>query len=205
MLQTRPVAGGLEGAYYDEFRDRVLYGRQELVDDLLVEPHAVWVELGAGTGRTLDFLGDNLDRLARVFLVDANRPLLEVANRRSRKHSNVTIVDAEPSSTHLPDRVADVVLCSYSLTTMPEWAEAIEEARRLLSPGGWMGVVDFCDPNWPPTWLERRDLIPHRTPASEQLAHLSERFRLVSVEHAYGPLPYLPGAGAPFYRFIGAR
>jgi S-adenosylmethionine-diacylgycerolhomoserine-N-methlytransferase len=205
MPQARAIAGGLEGTYYDDFRDRVLYGRQELIDHLPAEQHAVWVELGAGTGRTLEFLGDNLTRLARFYLVDANSVLVDVAERRCRKHSNVTIVKADPSRSGLPDRVADVVIFSYSLTMMPDWEVAIEEARRLLSPGGWVGVVDFHGPNWPPLWLSRQDLIPHRMPSSEQLACLHERFRLVSLEQAYCPLPYLPGVGAPFYRFIGAR
>jgi hypothetical protein len=52
-------------ADYDGFRDRMLHGRQELVFDLPAEDGAVWVELGAGTGRNLDFLGD-LERAPRV-------------------------------------------------------------------------------------------------------------------------------------------
>src|SRR5215510_12498840 len=35
---------------YDDFRDRMLHGRQELVLDLRADPGSVWVELGAGTG-----------------------------------------------------------------------------------------------------------------------------------------------------------
>ena len=201
---------------YDDFRDRMLHGRQELILDLRADPGSVWVELGAGTGRNLDFLGDRLKELSRVYLVDQARPLLAVAERRTRQHANVTIVEADATSTGLPDRVADVVLCSYSLTMMPAWRDAIEEARRLLSPGGWIGVVDFHRPAWAPPLPWTQEVLSHHvlpwcfrqrqvTLSSEHLAVLLDRFRVVSLDQAYGPIPYLPGVRAPFYRFIGAR
>jgi S-adenosylmethionine-diacylgycerolhomoserine-N-methlytransferase len=201
---------------YDDFRDRMLHGREELIFDLGADSGSVWVELGAGTGRNLEFLGDRLKNLAHVYLVDFARPLLTVAERRCRQHANVTVVEADAAKTGLPDRVADVVLCSYSLTMMPAWRDTIEEARRLLTPGGWIGVVDFHQPAWAPPmpwpqemlthhvlpwWLRQR----HVALSSEHLAVLLERFRVVSLDQAYGPIPYLPGVRAPFYRFIGAR
>src|SRR5262245_26530767 len=135
MPVTRPIAGALEATYYDDFRDRALHGRAELIHALPVEWDSVWVELGAGTGRTIDFLGGVIDRLACVCLVDLNRQLLRLAERRCRRHSNARILEADPTRTGLPGRFADVVIFSYSLTTITEWSKAIDEARRLLSPG----------------------------------------------------------------------
>jgi len=205
-----------EPSDYDDFRDRMLHGREELICGLLPAPGSVWVELGAGTGRNLDFIGDQLKGLTRVYLVDQARPLLDVAERRSRQHDNVTIVEADAARTGLPDRVADIVLCSYSLTMMPAWRDAIEEARRLLSPGGWIGVVDFHRPAWAPPLPWTQEVLSHHvlpwcfrqrhvTLSSEHLAVLVDRFRVISLDQAYGPIPYLPGVRAPFYRFIGAR
>jgi len=205
MPLTHYGPGGLEAACYDYFRDRVLCGRQELIEDLPVEPKAVWVELGGGTGRTVDFLGDAVKRLARFYLVDSTRPLLDRAERRCRRLTNVTLVHANAARTGLPDRLADVVVFSYALTLMPEWEAAIEEARRLLGPGSWIGVVDFHRAGSATMCVPGPDLMPHCMPASEQLALLQERFRLVSLEQAFGPLPGMPGVGTPFYRYIGAR
>src|ERR671911_700620 len=37
----------------------------------------------------------------------------------------------------------DVVTFSYSLTMIPDWFAAIENALAMLKPGGTLGVVDF--------------------------------------------------------------
>jgi S-adenosylmethionine-diacylgycerolhomoserine-N-methlytransferase len=199
------VPGGLEARCYDYFRDRVLCGRQQLVDDLTVEPRSVWVELGAGTGRTVDFLGDALTRLERLYLVDPTRPLLDLAQRRCGQLTNVTLVNAHAARTGLPDRIADVVVCSYVLTAISDWRATIDEARRLLGPGGWIGVVDFHRPGSAAMCVPGPEVRPQCLPESEQLDYLHERFRLVSLEQALGPLPGMPDVGTPFYRFIGAR
>lgn len=205
-----------QAADYDDFRDRMLHGRHELIDRLPARPGAVWVELGAGTGRNLDFLGDRLGALERVFLVDLTRPLMAVARSRcaARGWSNVTLIEADAARTGLPGATADVVVCSYALSMMPHWRGVLEEAARLLAPGGLVGVVDFHQPDRPaPVW---RHLVSHRfvpwwfrrrhvylSPAP--LIGLLDRFRFVDLVEAYGSIPYLPGIRAPYFRFIGAR
>lgn len=37
----------------------------------------------------------------------------------------------------------DVVTFSYSLTMIPDWSVALENALRMLGPGGSIGIVDF--------------------------------------------------------------
>ncbi|MGB5466186.1 MAG: SAM-dependent methyltransferase, partial [Sedimenticolaceae bacterium] len=44
-----------QASRYDEFRERLLQGRRELVADLAPSRGARVIELGAGTGRNLDF------------------------------------------------------------------------------------------------------------------------------------------------------
>ncbi|MDA1178090.1 MAG: SAM-dependent methyltransferase, partial [Planctomycetota bacterium] len=40
---------------YDDFRRRLLQGRQQLWQQILDHPGAVWVDLGGGTGANLEF------------------------------------------------------------------------------------------------------------------------------------------------------
>ena len=42
-----------------------------------------------------------------------------------------------------PEGAADVVTFSYSLTMIPDWFAALENAAAMLKPGGTIGVVDF--------------------------------------------------------------
>lgn len=129
---------------YDRFRERLLHGRDELLAKLPLTKGGVLVELGAGTGRNLEPLAPRLLGLEAAYLVDLCPSLLTVAGRRcaGRGWSNAHTVLAD-ATTWRPPRQADVVLCAYSLTMMPDWRAVIANACAMLKPGGTLAVVDF--------------------------------------------------------------
>ena len=154
-LVLKPVRGDshaerLESFYggqaeaYDDFRKRLLRGRQELYDQIEVPDGGVWVEMGGGTGSNLEYLGDRIQKLSKVYVVDLSESLLNVAQKRAseRGWSNVETVAAD-ATTWQAEGGADVVTFSYSLTMIPDWFGAVENAKRMLKPDGKLGVVDF--------------------------------------------------------------
>lgn len=215
-------AAGLETFYrdqaprYDEFRERLLPGRAELVAALPLDPGVVWVDIGGGTARNLLHAGARLATLSQVVVLDLTPSLLEVAQQRHRlqRWTNVSLVRADASQVPLPDRYADVVTFSYSLTMMPTWRQAIAEARRIIKPGGTLGVVDFyvADGRGPrhtrhrgwtrwfwPWWFGHRGV--HLSP--QHLPLLAETFAVSALDEGRAPVPYLPVGHVPVYRFIG--
>jgi S-adenosylmethionine-diacylgycerolhomoserine-N-methlytransferase len=108
MLRGEPAAsshaGRLAGFYgpqagnYDRFRERMLHGRRELVEALAPADGDTLVELGAGTGRNMLFLGDRLQRLERVWLVDLCAPLLDRARARFSGFDRVLPVEADATT-----------------------------------------------------------------------------------------------------------
>src|SRR5437867_7353099 len=64
---------------YDDFRKRLLKGRQELWN--LIEPPSggTWVDMGGGTGANLNYFGDQIHRLGKIYVLDLSHSLLEVA------------------------------------------------------------------------------------------------------------------------------
>jgi len=101
--------------------------------------------MGGGTGANLEHLGDRLRLLEKIYLVDLSPSLLAVARRRIADHgwNNVEAAEADATAFRPPDGPVDVVTFSYSLTMIPDWFAALEQAWRLLRPGGLIGVVDF--------------------------------------------------------------
>lgn len=215
-------AANLEAFYrhqaplYDDFRERLLPGRAELVAALPLHPGGVWVDLGGGTARNLLHAGPRLRSLAQVVVVDLTPSLLEVAAVRRRKEcwSNVSLVRADATKVPLPDHSADVVTFSYALTMMPDWDAALAEAQRVLRPGGVLGVVDFyvsCGDapglehhsRWTrwfwPWWFGHRGvrLNPSHVPS------LGATFDVTSLTEGRAPVPYLPLGRVPVYRFLG--
>ena len=75
---------GPQAEAYDQFRERLLQGRRELLAELGEHLAAGdrLVELGAGTGRNLAFLDTRVAELERVELVDLCAPLLAKARQR---------------------------------------------------------------------------------------------------------------------------
>lgn len=207
---------GPQAADYDRFRERLLQGRRELIERMDIPAGASVVELGCGTGRNVEFFGERLHSFARVELVDLCVPLLERARVRAADWPNVHVV-AGDATTHAPAAPVDAVYCSYSLTMIPDWFDAIDNALRMLRPGGTIGVVDFQvsrrDPSagrvrhgtatrafWR-TWFERDGVFP----SPDHLPYLSRRFTPQFVHEGLAAVPYLPGVKVPWYLFVGRK
>lgn len=204
---------------YDDFRARLLPGRQQLFAALPVPEGGTWVDMGAGTGSNAECLGERIGRLGAFHMVDLSASLLEVARQRiaDRGWSNVHTAQADVTTFVPPGGAADVVTFSYSLTMIPDWFAAVEHAWRLLKPGGTIGVVDFYVSRkhaesgrarhgwftrtfWP-TWFAMDNVFP----SPDHLPYLQQRFTTEQLEEGVTRVPYIPLLRMPYYSFIGRK
>lgn len=201
---------------YDRFRERLLHGRADLIHHLAPAPGSRIVELGAGTGRNLEFLGPRLGALASVTLVDLCPPLLAVARKRWAGHPSVRVVEAD--ATHfLPETPVDCAYFAYALSMIGDWRGAIDNVHAMLRPGGLVGSVDFFVSDaarqpgrirhgWPtrnfwPRWFAHDGVRLSPGP----LDHLLSRFEVVHLEERRGGVPYMLGLTVPYYIFVGRK
>ena len=207
---------------YDSFRKRLLTGREELVDSLTIPEGGTWIEMGGGTGAMIERLAiaenNRLAKLGRVEIVDLCKPLLKVAQQRIEANhwNNVHAVQAD-ATTYVPPQPADVVVFSYSLTMIPDWFAAIENAIAMLKPGGLLGVVDFyvarkhpddqlkkhgvlTRVGWP-TWFGFDNVFP----SPDHLPMLRRKLETVSLSETRAKVPFLPLVRVPVYRFVGRK
>ena len=70
-------SGQAEG--YDDFRRRLLQGREAMYQSIPVPEGGVWVDLGGGTGANLEPIAAELHKAGKVYLVDLCDALLAVA------------------------------------------------------------------------------------------------------------------------------
>jgi S-adenosylmethionine-diacylgycerolhomoserine-N-methlytransferase len=203
---------------YDRFRERLLTGREELIDALPLSPGATWVDVGGGTACNLHYAGDRLATLSRAVIVDLTPSLLAVANarRRQERWANVTLIHGDATTLPMGDGTADVVTFSYSLTMIPEWKAALAEAARVLKPGGVIGVADFYVSTQQPSSLAHHGVLTrafwprwfgqrHVRLNPEHLPALVESFEPLRIVETRAPVPYLPIGRVPVYRFIGQK
>jgi S-adenosylmethionine-diacylgycerolhomoserine-N-methlytransferase len=222
---------GPQAERYDDFRERLLQGREQLIRALPSNPGDRIVELGGGTGRNLEFFGPRLSTFAAIEVVDLCQPLLDVAARRVAGMasisgtsgtsglsgtSNVRLVNAD-ASTYQPSAPVDCVYLSYALTMMPRWDAVVDNAAAMLRPGGTIGVVDFyVSPAHPPAGRARHGWLTRTLwPAwfrhdgvrlsADHLAYLQQKFEPCQLSECRARVPYLPLVTAPYYVFIGRK
>jgi len=109
------------------------------------------------------------------------------------------------------------VLLSYSLTMIPDWFRAVDQAWKMLHPGGVIGATDFYVSRPYPeaglrrhAWWQRR-LWPacfrghnvHLSP--DHLPYLRYRFETVHLAERQGPMPFTFGLWPPYYVFVGRK
>jgi S-adenosylmethionine-diacylgycerolhomoserine-N-methlytransferase len=203
---------------YDRFRERLLHGRRELITALPVGDGGSVVELGGGTGRNLEFFADRLGRFSSVTLVDLCPSLLAQARTRCQRQGWSSVQCIEADATRFgPAAPVDCVYLSYSLTMIPDWFSAIDNALAMLKPGGVIGVVDFyvarkhpqpgCARHsaftrhfWP-LWFGHDGVHP----CPDHLPYLLARTDQLSLQEGLARVPYLPGVRTPYYRYIGRK
>lgn len=218
LLRGQPRGGShaerLEAFYapqadrYDAFRARLLHGRAEMLDWLAIAPGARVVELGCGTGASLELLGPRVAQFAAFDLVDLCPALLAVARRRAAGLPQVRVVEADATAWQ-PPAPADAVFLSYALTMMPDWRATLDNAWRMLAPGGRLGVVDFHLPaagSALGNGLWRRWFAHDGVHLSaEHLPALRALFPQHVAVAQRAAVPYLPGARVPYYWFVGTK
>jgi len=193
---------------YDEFRSRLLHGREAMIARLDLQPGEHVVELGCGTGSSLSRIGRRVGELASVQMVDLCPALLEIARQRASGYGNVQVIEAD-ATLWQPAVPVDCVLMSYALTMIPDWPKVVANARAMLRPGGRIGIVDFhlpADGSPLSNGLWRRWFAHDGVHLSnEHLPALRRSFVEMHCQSARGKIPYLPGLSAPYYWFIGRR
>lgn len=169
---------------YDLSRKYYLLGRDRLLDEIPLAEGETLLEIGCGTARNLIGLARRHPG-ARLFGLDASGTLLETARKNLRATPGG---EGIPLRRGLADQVSyrdfgleqpfDHILFSYVLSMIPGWQAALEQALRLLKPGGSIHIVDFADQQGMPGWF--RGLLLtwlgwfHVHPAPELPAYLQQ-------------------------------
>lgn len=111
------------------------------------------LEIGVGTGLTLR----HYPASAEVTAVDICPAMLERAERQLQRgvQARVTLQLADAERLPFADGSFEMVVLPFVVSVTPEPARLVEEARRLLAPGGQMVVLNHFAGVSGLRWLER--------------------------------------------------
>jgi S-adenosylmethionine-diacylgycerolhomoserine-N-methlytransferase len=163
--------------------------------------------------------GVTLAGLGKIYVLDLSHSLLEIAKQRiaTKGWVNVEAVEADATTFQPPGGPVDVVTFSYSLTMIPDWFAALENALAILKPGGTIGVVDFYVSRkyasdglarhgwwtrsfWP-TWFALDNVFP----SPDHVPFLHRHFDVLHFEEHRAKVPYIPLLRVPYYLFVGRK
>lgn len=163
-------------AYFDRvaasFGEQLLPGRtwEGLARALLrLAPRARYADLGIGDGLLTLMLAEVADV---VTAVDISGEMLSQLLLRAKQKGigNIETVEGDIENLPLPDKSHDVVVLSQALHHAHDPLRALQEARRILVPGGTVLVIDLLAHN--EDWVR------------EKLEHVHLGFTEVDLERA---------------------
>ncbi len=148
--------------FYDATRKYFLLGRDTLIARIRPPAGGTVIEIGCGTGRNL-IAAARAYADARLFGLDVSSEMLSTARANIRQaglESRITLALGDAArfdSQELFGRAAfDRAFFSYSLSMIPAWRDALEQALAIVEPaGGRLLVVDFGEQERLPAWFHR--------------------------------------------------
>ncbi len=144
----------LQRHIYDLTRAWYLLGRDQMIADMQVKPGAHVLEIACGTGRNLRHIARRYPE-ARLYGVDISTQMLATAQAKLGGRAALALGDAcalDPVAL-FGRRHFDHVILSYSLSMIPDWTRALDQAAQLLGPGGALHIADFGRQHRLPDWF----------------------------------------------------
>jgi len=118
-------------------------------DSILREPESHVLDLCCGTAdMTSALLARRPDAGEPILAVDFSHEMIE---RGRRKMAGKPVMFIEADALHLPLETAslDLVVSAFGFRNLADYAAGLREIRRVLKPGGSIGILDFSMPPQP--------------------------------------------------------
>ena len=147
--------------FYDLTRKYYLIGRDRLLREMPIDGADRVLEVGCGTGRNLIKLA-GVYRGARFYGLDASEEMLKTGRSkiaRSDIGDRITLrqslaEDWTHEGTFGLEEPLDQIFFSYSLSMIPQWRAAIDNAFANLRSDGNLFILDFGDGQDLPGWFK---------------------------------------------------
>jgi demethylmenaquinone methyltransferase/2-methoxy-6-polyprenyl-1,4-benzoquinol methylase len=139
------------------------------LERLSVQEGETVLEIGFGTGHCLKRIAESVGETGKAYGVDISSGMLEVTRRRLEKAKLIDRVElyrGDAASLPYDDSTFDAVFLSYTLELFdtPEIPRLLDEVKRVLKPGGRLGVASLSKGNGEPKLLRLYEWVHRKWP-----------------------------------------
>ena len=174
-----------DASIYDFNRRFFLFGRNRLINQIAktVSPSSI-LEIGCGTGVNLIKLNE-LFPDSKITGLDVSPEMLQVARTKTSRNANITLIN-EMFDQHMSLPMFDLILCSYTSSTVPNLSLFLSAIATHLTEQGHFACVDFHSSRSVvfERWISHS--IPIRTNFPEELLIKFFTKKQLKVSDAYG-------------------
>lgn len=136
-----------------------------------IAPGQLVLDVATGTGEAALLAAPRILPSGRVVGADISLPMLEVA-RAKIAGRRITLIVMDGQRLACLDQSFDAVICQLGLTLLPDVARGLEEFRRVLRPGGRLGVCVWSTSERVPMFAILTETLLRHQPAQRDLLRL---------------------------------
>ena len=134
---------------YDGMNDFMSLGahrlwKKELIDLMNIQLTDTIIDVGSGTGDLIDLIL-NKKKINSIYSIDLNDEMLQYVKKRF-KNKNVHFVKANAENLPFKNNFFDKYIVSFCLRNVTDIKKALNEALRILKPGGTFYCLEFSSP-----------------------------------------------------------
>jgi len=155
MLQNLQNKRGLVQTVFDK-----VYNKYDLMNDFMsLGIHRMWkknlvqlmnpskgkklIDVACGTGDIAKIYLDNIGYKEKVYCIDPNIKMINVAKSKLKKFPNINWLVGSAENLRVPDNSFDYYTISFGLRNTKNLNKALYEAYRVLKPGGRFLCLEF--------------------------------------------------------------
>lgn len=123
-------------AIYDATRWLFLFNRRKAIEKLNIKPGEFIIDFACGTGLNIRQI---MEKTKNISAIDFSKDMLDQARK---KHPGVEFIQGD-ACTFSFEKKADKIICTYSLSLIENWKEAVRNMSRNLNENGTVVILDF--------------------------------------------------------------
>ena len=133
---------------YDLMNDIMSFGihrlwKKDLINMMNSSNNQNLVDVACGTGDIAKFYSNSLNRNAEITCVDPNKEMIKKGKDKLKDYKNIKWVVSSAENLPLSDKKFDFYTISFGLRNTKNLDKALNEAYRVLKPGGRFLCLEF--------------------------------------------------------------